>query len=45
MRLCVITCMHCRTSSSGATVITGALMICQTGVSADDRPSRITLRA
>ena len=37
--------MHWRTSSFGVTVITGELMICQTGVSADERPSRITLRA
>ena len=33
------------TSSPGVTVTTGELMICQTGVSADDRPSRTTLRA
>jgi hypothetical protein len=37
--------MHCCTLCPGSTVNTGAVMICHTGVSLDERPSSTTLRA
>jgi len=37
--------MHCSTEVSGDTVSTGVVMMSRTGVSLEERPSRITLRA
>ena len=45
MRCSVMISMQRCTASSGDTVSTGELMICHTGVSELERPSRITLRA
>jgi len=44
-RLSVTSCMHCSTEVSGDTVSTGVVMMSRTGVSLEERPSRITLRA
>ena len=45
MRRSVMSRMHCPTVWLGATVVTGADMICHTGVSAELRPISTTLRA
>ena len=45
MRRSVITAMQVWAVSVGATVITGCDMIWATGVSAEERPCRMTLRA
>ena len=44
-RLSVTSCMHCCTEVSGDTVSTCEVMMSRTGVSLEERPRRMTLRA